>query len=151
MKFRSVARFIVVLILLSGKINAQQVAMTSPGMYAQPFMFKQFPEKTICNVSALENLFASNNQVTLQLSSAFTIEGKIISHIKPNPFAETINISLRNLPGAVFTLSRVTHDDGKAKYNGHILCAQSSDAMMLEEENNNYYFIKTEQRLLMTE
>lgn len=92
-----------------------------------------------------------SDDISLKLSNDFLIKGKIISHVKPNAFAETINISLPDFPGSFFTISRVRTEEGKIKFVGHILNLESSDAIILKEENKKYFFIKTEQRLLVTE
>ena len=134
-------------------VNAHsQNAKSNPStIFSQQVSFKQFPPKAACAIESLEELFTMQDKISLQLSPAYLLEGKIISHVKPNPFAETINISLTNSDGAVFTLSRISTDEGYTKYTGHIINLQSSDAIVLQDENKKYYFIKTEQRLVMTE
>jgi len=133
------------------KTNAQQLTHAIPTMFSQPVLFKQFPQKAACDISSLEKLFNASDSVSFQLSSAYLFKGKIISHVKPNALAETINIRLAEFHGAFFTVSRIRTEDGPTLYRGHILSLQGSDALVLQLENGKYYFMKTEQRLLMTE
>lgn len=151
MKYRRTIRCMAICLFFAAEAKAQQLTPSTPATFSQPVLFKKLPQKTICDIPSLEKLFAATDSVTFQLSPACLLEGKIISHVKPNLFAETLNISLAAFDGAVFTLSRIETGDGNTRYRGHIMSLQSSDAIVMQQENGNYYFIKTEQKLLMTE
>ena len=138
-------------LFIATKANTQQLTPAIPTMFSQPVLFKKFPQKTVCDIASLENLFNASDSISFQLSPACLLEGKIISHVKPNAFAETVNIGLTTFHGAVFTLSRIRTGDGDTRFRGHILSLQGGDAVVMQEENGKYYFVKTEQRLLMTE
>jgi hypothetical protein len=151
MKSRRTLRCMAIYLFLAVNARSQQTTGNNSAIFFQPVSFKQFPQKTACDIKSLEKLFTMQDNISLELSPACMLQGKIVSHVKPNAFAETINISLANFHGAVFTLSRIRTDDGHSKYTGHIMNFQSSDAIVLQEENKKYYFIKTEQRFVMTE
>jgi hypothetical protein len=150
MKYRKIFRCITVFIFLAVHANAQTAA-GSPVIFSQPILFKQFPQKAACDITSLEQIFLSVDAISIQLTPDFLLSGKIISHKKPNPFAETVNITLPDFHEAIFTISRITSETGEIRFTGHILNFESRDAIVLQEENKKYSFIKTEQRFLMTE
>ena len=151
MKRRIIIRFIIICIFFAGNANGQQTAGNVPIVFSQTISFKQFPEHTSCDRASLDDLFSMHDEISLKLSNDFLIKGKIISHVKPNASAETINVSLPDFHGSVFTISRVRTEEGKIKFVGHILNLENNDAIILKEENQKYFFIKTEQRLLVTD
>jgi len=151
MKYRKTFRCMSICLLLAIKANTQQTKPAIPTMFSQPVSFNQLPQKIVCNIASLEKLFNASGTVSFQLSSAHILEGKVISHVKPNAIAETINIRFEDFHGAIFTLSRVRTENGSMQYTGHILNFQDRDAMVLQADNGKYYFSKTEQRLILTE
>lgn len=152
MKYRRIFGCLASCLLLAGQSNAQQALhASSPFNPQQIFYFKSFPEKSVCSTTALERIFDSPGDVSLEVGSGNYLRGEIISRSHPNSDAETINISLQGFPQALFTLSRIRVKDKTVRFVGHILSMQSNDVLILQLEKKNYYFIKTEQRLLLTE
>ena len=148
MNYKRIFSCVAILIFLSAGIGIRSLAgETIP----ESFFFNKLPQKTLCDNTLLKKIFASSGIVSVRLTSSQVLRGLIISHTKPNPSAETVNIRLLDYPKIVFTLSKIKLDDGSAKYIGHILSLDGNEALVLKQENKKYYFIKTEQRLLVTE
>ncbi|HTS43653.1 MAG TPA: hypothetical protein VMH01_04600 [Puia sp.] len=152
MKYRKIAGCLASLIFLVAGANSQQPAPAGSSPFVQSVsLFQQLPSSSACNESALDALFAGPPEISLSLENAYSFHGTIISCIKPNPFAETINIRLTGFPDALFTVSRIRRQNGITTYTAHILSSSSNDALVLCRKNQKYYFIKTEQRLVLTE
>ena len=152
MKYRKIAGCLASLIFLAAGANSQQSASAVSFPFVQSVsLFQQLPSSSACNESALDALFAGSSEILLLLENAYSFHGIIISRIRPNPFAETINIRLTGFPDALFTVSRIRQEKGTTTYTAHILSSSSNDALVLCRKNQKYYFIKTEQRLVLTE
>jgi hypothetical protein len=131
--------------------SAQYSSDNSQITNSKIFLFKQVPQKSQCNITALDNLFSTTGSVNSAVSQGFFIHGELIENVQRNPSIQSINISLSDFPGAIFTLSRTRLEDGSIRYSGHILSTDYKDALILSYEKGKYYFIKTEQRLLITD
>ena len=131
--------------------SAQYSSDISQISNSKPILFKQVPQKSQCNIKALDKLFSAKGTVNLAISQGFFLRGELIENVQRNPSVQSINISLSDFPGAIFTLSRTKLENGSIRYNGHIISTDYRDAMVLSLENGKYYFTKTEQRLLITD
>ncbi|MBS1599266.1 MAG: hypothetical protein JST75_13660 [Bacteroidetes bacterium] len=151
MKFRTTIRSMAFCMLITTSVRAQQLATTRSVIISQPDIFKKFPQKAACDIASLEQLFNMHDDVSLQLSPDFSLEGKIISRKKSNAFAETINIRLSEFQETIFTISRIQTENGETRFIGHILSLEGEEAIVLQFEDKQYFFIKTEQRFLMTD
>jgi len=131
--------------------SAQYSSDNSQITNSKSFLFKQVPQKSRCNITALDKLFSVSGTVNSALSQGFFVRGELIENVQRNPSIQSLNIRLSDFPGAIFTLSRTRLEDGSIRYSGHIISSDYKDALILSFENGKYYFIKTEQRLLITD
>ena len=114
-------------------------------------LFKQIPQKSRCNLKALDKLFSSNGHINSSIAQGFSLRGELTLNMQRNPAVRSIMISLSDFPGAFFTLSRIHLPDGSIQYSGHILSPDDTEALVLSFENGFYYFTKIEQRLVITD
>ena len=55
---------------------------------------------------------------------------------------QSVVIRSSNFPGAAFSFSKLTKEDGTVSYVGRIISFQHGDAYEITMENGQYYFVK---------
>jgi hypothetical protein len=100
---------------------------------------------------ALEALFQSPENLSLQLAPGFHIEGKIENKTDHGNSVTSLLIKLDRKQGAVLSISRYKDPNGHIFYAGHLLKLHDSDGMVLVEKDEHYYLIETQQRFLLAE
>jgi hypothetical protein len=119
----------------------------------KPSLFNQLPDKFICPLSTLQNIFASglNNRLSTDLGNQLHIEGIVLAKVAVTAQQLSINIRCTNFQNALLNISRLSQPDGSFKYAGRIVSPNHGDVLLLWEENGQYSFIKQKQLLTMVE
>jgi hypothetical protein len=119
----------------------------------KPALFNHLPEKFICPIAVLQNIFStnSNTRLSAKLGNQLTIEGFVLEKMSVTPQQLSINIRCTNLQNALFNISRITQQDGTFKFIGRIVSPAHGDVLLLCEEKGQYSFIKQKQLLSMVE
>jgi hypothetical protein len=103
------------------------------------------------NEQALESLFHSPDQVSIELGSGFRIEGKIQDKTDHGNSVISLLIRVESSPSGLFSISRYTDPMGRITYTGRLLKLHDSDGLLLTQKGQHYYFIETEQKFLVAE
>jgi hypothetical protein len=100
---------------------------------------------------ALEALFLSSENISLELAPGLHIDGKIQNISEHGSSVKSILIKLLGRPGGMLSISRYKDPKGNIFYAGHLLKLHEVDGMVLVEKDQHYYFIETQQRFLVAE
>jgi hypothetical protein len=128
------------------KLNAQKppVPVREPDMN-RPSLFQNLPEKISCRVNDLSALLQSEvgNTISFSFTNNITFQGVVSSVVtKFENTLQSVVVRSTNFPGAAFSFSRITKDDGTISYVGRIISFQHGDAYEITNENGQYYFVK---------
>ena len=134
------------LFLIRINLNAQKppVPVREPDMN-RPSLFQNLPEKISCPVHDLSALLQSEvgNTVSFSFTKNITLQGIISSVVtKFENTLQSVVIRSTNFPGAAFSFSKITKEDGTVSYVGRIISFQHGDAYEITNENGQYYFVK---------
>lgn len=126
------------------KVNAQAPPVREPDMN-RPSLFQNLPEKISCRITDLSALLQSETgkNVTISFVNNINFLGvvtSVASQTEQN--LKSVVIRSTNFPGAAFSFSRYTKEDGTIAYNGRIISFQHGDAYEITQENGQYFFIK---------
>jgi hypothetical protein len=150
MNFRRIlgcTAFCVFIVILANAQYSSSSQISNP----KSILFKQIPQKSRCNIKALDKLFSSYGHINSSIAQGFFLRGELTLNLQRNPAVKSIMISLSDFPGAYCTLSRIHLPDGSIQYSGHIISPDDAETVVLSLENGYYYFTKTEQRLVITD
>ena len=100
---------------------------------------------------ALESLFLSPENISLDLAPGFRLEGKIQNKSDHGHSVISLLIKVDSRPGGMLSISRYKDPKGNIFYAGHLLKLHEPEGMMLVEKDQHYYFIETQQRFLVAE
>lgn len=103
-------------------------------------LFANVAERTSADFNLMQNLFdlKTGEGTTIKLSDNLQLVGHVV--MKENEASlQTITMQCTNFPGAVFTLSKVTREDGTVSYTGAIMNHQNKDVIFLEKDGNGSY------------
>ena len=144
--------FLVVCLLVSTVVTAQEPALVKQQIPEKPRLFAALPERFECIFPELEKLTSSriSSSINLQFGK-FIFTGEIIDRVQRSSTVESINIRSTNYPGALFNISIFTEADNTKKISGRVIHPQSGDVLILTEENNRYFLRKQPQKFFMTE
>lgn len=114
---------------------------------------EQLPYSNKIEVSsqALEALFQSQQNISIDLSPGFRLEGKIENKSDHGNNNTSLLIKLENNSGGILNISRYIDEKGIVYYAGRLLKLHETEGMMLVEKDKRYYFIETQQRFLVAE
>jgi hypothetical protein len=110
-----------------------------------------YSNKIELNDQALESLFHTADNISLELGSGFHLEGKIQNKTDHGNSLVSLLIEVNSAPGGIFAISRYVDQSGKIFYAGRLLKLHEPDGLLLVKEDQHYYFIATEQRFLVAE
>jgi hypothetical protein len=110
-----------------------------------------YSNKIEVSSQALESLFRSQQDISIDLAPGFRIEGKIENHSDHGINNTSLLIKLENNSGGVLNISRYVDAKGITYYAGRLLKLHEPDGMVLVEKEKHYYFIETQQRFLVAE
>jgi hypothetical protein len=100
---------------------------------------------------ALEALFRSSENISVELAPGLHIDGKIQNISEHGNSVKSMLIKLLGRPGGILSVSRYQDPKGNIYYSGHLLKLHEVDGMVLVEKDQHYYFIETQQRFLVAE
>ncbi|PWT74162.1 MAG: hypothetical protein C5B59_11740 [Bacteroidetes bacterium] len=144
---------LILVCILALTVASTSAQINSSGAFdARPVhLFNQFPSITNCKISELEKVFSANeNEILLRFMENHPWKAKIISRIRQNQAAETVNLSMVEFPKTILSISRVKGENG-IQYRGLMWSDISEDAFVFSQLNNQYLLIKTEKRLVIAE
>jgi hypothetical protein len=143
----------ILLILFGYTVNSQVNVPLNQHPTIKPTLFNQLPEKLICPVAVLQNIFDSNSNTRLdvKLANHFNVEGIVLERTTVTPQQLSINIRCTNFKNALLNISRVTHQDGSVTFTGRMISPAYGDVLLLCEEKGEYSFVKQKQLLSMVE
>lgn len=104
-------------------------------------LFDQQPDQISLNIQTLEQVMNAREgqQTTVQFSPAFAFTGTVISNEQKYHNLQTVLIKSPMFDQALFSLSRISTEDGLVQYSGRILHAQAEDGYMLKKTNQQDY------------
>lgn len=142
-------------VLLSfGYIHAQNPSLEmNRKKEAKPLLFASLPDSFAVDKTQLQKIFSAaiNEQINLQLSSQFSIQGKIVDKNQHNPGSLSVNVRLSNYNNALLNLTLKLQADNSTSIHGRILHPRYSDILVLSKEKDGYLLKKTTQQLYMPE
>jgi hypothetical protein len=151
MNYRRTPGWMACFVFIVVNAHAQSASLLETPANLQPVLFNQFPQKSPCDLESLERLFSEVGKVSASIAPGIFLRGEVIARTQQNAQVQSINISLSDFSGAMFTLSRIRLENGTLRYNGHMVSLNHTEAMVLSIENGKYYFVKTTQPLVVTD
>lgn len=141
-----------VAMMLYGSLQAQEPPV-SVEKQAKPTLFSALPDSFEVDRSVLQQLFSKevNELISLQLSSQFIIEGRVVDKNQHNAGSISVNIRLSNYHNALFNISMNLLADNSAGMRGRILHPRYGDVLVLYKEKEKYFFKRNSQQLYMPE
>lgn len=129
------------------KLSAQPPVPLNNPDYNRPQLFQFLPDTIPVDFNNLNSLlnYKEENLVSIELSNntSFVFQGKVISVVsKYENRIKSIVIQSTNYPGARFTFSRVTHEDGLITYTGRIISFLHGDLYNLKKNGEQFILIK---------
>jgi hypothetical protein len=142
-----------VALILHGCIYAQEPAAIAGKKEDKPLLFSSVPDEFEVDQTLLQKIFSAdlNSPITLQLSSQFSIQGKVVDKNHHNPGTVTVNLRLSNYQNAIFNVTMRLLADNSTSIQGRILHPKYGDVLVLFKEKDRYYIRKSSQRLYMPE
>jgi hypothetical protein len=110
-----------------------------------------YSNKIELNDQALEALFRSPENISVELGPGFRLEGKIQNKSEHGNAVTSLLIKVDSHPGGMLSISRYKDPHGNIYYTGRLLKLHEPDGMLLVEKDQHYYFIETLQRFLVAE
>ncbi len=110
-----------------------------------------YSNKIEVSEKALEALFLSSGNISLELTPGLHIDGKIQNISEHGNSVKSILIKLLGQPEGMLSISRYKDPKGNIYYAGHLLKLHEVDGMVLVEKDRHYYFIETQQKFLVAE
>jgi hypothetical protein len=107
------------------------------------------PDRAVCDPVELAALFGAKGKLTFSLGHGYAIHGEILDRIDESANVARISIRVLDDPGAWFSISRVSLEDGSLRYIGNLLHPGTDEAIELRLVEGTYYLIKTQQHLIM--
>ena len=110
-----------------------------------------FSNKIEVSNQALETLFRSPENISLDMAPGFHLNGKIQNKSEHGSSVFSLLIKVDSRPGGMLSISRYKDPKGNIYYAGHLLKLHEEEGLMLVEKDQHYYFIETQQRFLVAE
>src|ERR1700692_3394951 len=121
MNYRRTPGWMAFFVFIFVNAHAQSVSLLETPANLQPVLFNQFPQKSPCDLESLERLFSEAGKVSAFIAPGIFLRGEVIAKTQQNAQVQSINISLSDFSGAMFTLSRIRLENGALRYNGHMV------------------------------
>ena len=111
---------------------------------AKPKQFASYPEKIKCSEQELARIFTSSpgQQIRLSFSDNFTFSGNVTSNIVKYANLQTAVIISPDYYNTIFSVSRITNDDGTLSYIGRIINQNYFDGFELKKDPSGNYQLK---------
>ncbi|MEO8406566.1 MAG: hypothetical protein ABI480_18285 [Chitinophagaceae bacterium] len=103
---------------------------------AKPFLFAQLPDSFEVSYPELQKLISTEVEeaFSLQLSSQFLINGKIVNKTQQNSGTISINARIANYNNALFNISISLLADNSSNIQGRIIQPKFNDVLILYKE-----------------
>ncbi|MEI2739836.1 MAG: hypothetical protein V9F01_13765 [Chitinophagaceae bacterium] len=113
----------------------------------KPKLFQNLPDNIPVRMDNIISLFGIGvgQQVSMSMSDVtpFQFEGNVVSAVsKYENSIQSVVVKSTNYPGARFTISKITDENGNISYRGRILSMQHGDMYELKGDNNQFILIK---------
>lgn len=124
------------------------LCLNTASVFAQadirPKVFQNYPETIDVSKTVMQSAFSSTNgnDITLDLASAFTFQGKVISNIEKYSNLQSIVIKSAQFNDALLCLSKITNEDNSVTYVGRIINEKSFDGYELKQHTDGSYELK---------
>lgn len=110
-----------------------------------------YSNKIEVNSIALEALFKTPENVSIEMAPGFRLEGKIQNKSDHGNSVISLLIKVESRPGGMLSISRYTDPHGNIYFAGRLLKLHENEGMMLVEKDHHYYLVETQQRFLVSE
>jgi hypothetical protein len=145
---------LVVVLLLHGYLQAQEPEKVISGKKeTRPSLFTSLPDSFDVDKSQLQKIFSANvnDQVSLQLSKQFKIEGTIVGKNQHTPGSLSINVRLSNYKNALLNITLRLMADNSTRMQGRILHPRYNDILTIDKDKDRYFIKKSSSQLYMPE
>lgn len=126
--------------------QVQKIPINEPD-YNKPKLFSNLPDKISFNPDGFLGLM--NKQPGVAISASLSdkqqipFEGTVVSSVTGNEGKmQSVVIKSTNYNGAIFSMSKVTNDDGSVTFNGRLISFKHGDAFVLQKTEGHYMLIK---------
>lgn len=111
---------------------------------AKPKQFSNFPEKIDCSEQELAGIFnaTTGQAISLSFSNNFTFTGNVTSNIVKYANLQSAIIVLPDYFNTIFSVSRITNNDGSFSYIGRIINKNYFDGYELKKNTSGNYELK---------
>ena len=114
---------------------------------SKPTQFSNFPEAINCSEQELSKVFnaTAGQVISLSFSDNFTFSGSVTSNIVKYAYLQTAVIVSPAYSNTIFSVSKITLNDGSITYLGRIINKNYFDGFELKRNSSgNYQLIKIE-------
>lgn len=153
MKNRFTAGFLLVCMLYTPRLFAQDPIPVKQQVPDKPLIFSQIPEQSICSIQSWEQLssWTVGSSIQLALTDKAVFSGTLTEKIQRSAGIQSLNIKLSNYPGTLVNLTLMSEPNQPLKISGRIVNPRSGDVLLLVYENNKYVLKKQQQQFFMAE
>lgn len=153
MKNRFTAGFLLVCMLQTSSLFAQDPIPVKQQLPNKPLIFTQIPERSVCNIQSWEQLqsWSVGKAIELSLTDKAIFTGTVTEKVQRAANIQSLNIKLSNYPGTLLNLTLVSEPNQPVKISGRIINPNSGDVLLLLYEDNKYVLQKQQQQFFMTE
>ncbi|MEQ1675531.1 MAG: hypothetical protein ABL876_02445 [Chitinophagaceae bacterium] len=126
--------------------NQDTPALNEPD-YNKPKLFAAHPDQIPVNLTNINALLSSSvgNAVDMNVSAttSFRFTGEVISTVsKYQNRIISVVIRSSNFSGAIFSISKITNDNGTISYTGRLISKRFGDVYELKELNGSFVLVK---------
>lgn len=112
----------------------------------KPRLFTQLPDRIDLRTDAISDLFnapvGQPASFSLADDNRSQFQGDVISAGMASSNVQRLVIRSTNFPGATFSVSKITQDDGSVVYRGRIISFSHGDVFILENKEGRYQLVK---------
>ncbi len=108
---------------------------------SKPKQFSSFPETINCSEQELSKVFnaAPGQLVTLAFSNNFTFSGSVTSNLVKYSNLRTAVVVSPDYSNTIFSVSKITNNDGSISYIGRIINKNYFDGFELKKNTTGVY------------
>lgn len=113
----------------------------------KPAEFSRFPTVIDCNQSELSKIFTSQvgQLISVSFAGNFTFSGTVTSNMVKYANLQSAIVKSPDYSNTIFSVSKITNDDGTISYTGRIINKNFFDGFELKKNlAGNYQLIKIE-------
>jgi hypothetical protein len=119
----------------------------------KPALFSDFPETFSISTLAIQKIFTgeSTGFIKIPANEYGYLEGYVLEKVRRSSNLISINIRVTNYDGALFTVSKISSQDGKVTYTGRIVHRNYNDVLTLIQTDEKIMMRKEKQSLFLVE